>query len=349
VNDSDLYPEMREMPMEHTGLTEMVFCLVRYEVGNFLGALDHSSSNGFDGNWHKLSNPVVPLEEKDKLLNDLENRLEQRYLRYCDSLIPLHLLVNAVARTAICKMRLIAHHPRQYPDGGANMPEEEKERFFAISLQMIESDTMSQTMKSLKRYLWHINNFFQLDAFIYLITELQRRTSGPMVDRAWRHIQQAYENHLQLLDDQNNPLYVEIGNLTHKAWPAREAELARQFQQHPQIPHFIEVLRAQRNVPGGNAVPNPSVAIDESGYTKYGEITQQINEPSTTLHNQHNERAGIAAKSELGDQPLAMNGAEIDFIPVDWDYWHDLLETAEVTNHVQNGVEGARRKLFGLN
>ena len=36
VNDGDLYPDMKEPPMEHTGVTEMVFCLTRCEIAEFI-------------------------------------------------------------------------------------------------------------------------------------------------------------------------------------------------------------------------------------------------------------------------------------------------------------------------
>ena len=349
LNDSDISPEMKEMPMEHTGLTEMVFCLVRYEVGNFLKAPGVSGS-GFDGNWHKLSSSAVPLKEKDQLLNDLEERLETKYLKYCDPLIPLHILASGVARTAISKMRLVAHHPRQYPDGGVGMPQEEKDMLFAVSLGMIESDTQGRATKSMKRYLWHINNYFQLDAFIYMISELRRRTFGPLVDRAWQQIQQVYDNHVELTSDLENALYVAIGNLTLKAWPPREAELARQYQQRPQAPHFIEVLRRQRHhqvdILNAGDVPVHQATSEANGYTREGEYTQHTNQDTAFAYRAGGVVGSATAEHHYIDSAAAMNGLETDFSPVDWDYWRDLLESNEAY-YAEGGERGS--KLFGLN
>jgi hypothetical protein len=333
VNDSDLNPEMREMPLEHTGITEMVFCLVRYQFGNFLrGGI--TNGTGFDGNWARLSSNSVPLAEKDQLLDELESTLETKFLRYCDPLIPLHMLSATVARTAICKMRLVAHHPRQYPDNGASMPQEEKDMLFATSLKMIEYENLGQSMKSMKRFLWHINNYFQLDAFVYLLSELRRRTEGPMVDRAWEQIQEVYDNHPELITDTANALFVAVGNLTLKAWTSREAELRRNHRGH-EVPNFIRALRPQGTDVQHDAtnVEPPNNAVEDlSGYAA-GEA--QPDQPQV-----QNEEGGMY--TNIDNPAFQFDPLTMDFSPVDWDYWTDLLEANEL-----QFLEGNGQKLFG--
>jgi Fungal specific transcription factor domain. len=113
VNDSDLYPDMKEIPKEHSGATEMIFCLMRYEVGHFF-LRKITASSPFDGHWSTFSNLSKSLAEKDQALDEMERILEQKYLRHCDKSIPLHLATLFVAKAASCAMRLEAHHPRQY-------------------------------------------------------------------------------------------------------------------------------------------------------------------------------------------------------------------------------------------
>jgi len=110
VNDSDLTPEMTVPPLNHVGVTEMIFPLMMYEVGAFLR---HSKSMAaFDGSWHRLSDYKVPLSEKDKVLDELEKILENKFLRYCYPVIPLHILARGVVRVICGRMRLTTRHPR---------------------------------------------------------------------------------------------------------------------------------------------------------------------------------------------------------------------------------------------
>lgn len=88
VNDSDLYPGMEDGPIEHIGATEMVYCLLKYEVGAFFGHSHHAAV--FQGNPGKLINGAVPIATKDMVINELERLYEEKYLRRCDPKIPLH-------------------------------------------------------------------------------------------------------------------------------------------------------------------------------------------------------------------------------------------------------------------
>ena len=183
VNDSDLDPSMKEVPVEHTGPTEMVFCLVRYHVGEFLSRSKATST--FDGAWSKLSNGAKTLTENDKVIDDFEGLLERKFLRHCDPSIPLAFISAIMVRLTICKMRLTAHHPRQYPDKGASLTQKERDNIFSISLKMIEHENLFLSTNSTKRFLWHAKCQFQLDAFIYAVTELlHRRVTGELAERA---------------------------------------------------------------------------------------------------------------------------------------------------------------------
>jgi Fungal specific transcription factor domain len=45
LNDSDLHPDMKELPAERVGATEMIFCLLRYEFGAFFRRTGYVDSN----------------------------------------------------------------------------------------------------------------------------------------------------------------------------------------------------------------------------------------------------------------------------------------------------------------
>jgi len=76
----------------------------------------------------------VPLSEKDKVIDELETVLESKFLRYCNPVIPLHILAKGVVNVVCSKMRLTTRHPRRYPDRGISMPQEDKKELFDICL-----------------------------------------------------------------------------------------------------------------------------------------------------------------------------------------------------------------------
>jgi hypothetical protein len=314
ISDSDLNPSMKEPPIEKEGATEMIFCCLRYDVADALRNAGVTTKDGV-GSWH-IPTGVDLIAEKDKAIDELEIRFEQKYVRYCDPSIPLHLLVMYVAKSVICTMRLMAHHPRQYPDKGASMPQKEKDMLFTESLKELEFDSLGHTIKSVQRYLWHIHVHFQLDAFIYLISELRHRTSGDLVERAWQQVQHAFEYRPEIISNTKNSLYVAVGNLTLKAWQKREE--TKGVQVPP--PRFISLLRSQRRIPDP---PKPTTEFrNEDPYAESNRTIGFTNSGLSEYNTYHNS-TGQWANVNFGFNSY-MPMAEIT--PVDWEYWQTLMD-----------------------
>ncbi|KAK9387170.1 hypothetical protein V1515DRAFT_615798 [Lipomyces mesembrius] len=297
VNDCDLSPTMKELPAEHTGVTEMLFCSVRYEVGVFLRQSE---------SWKATA---VSMQVKDKAIDELENRLEQKYLRYCDPSIPLHLLSSLLARTAVCQMRVNAHHFRQYPDKGANMPQIEKDMLFSTSLKMIEYDNLAHASKCIQGYLWHVNVFFQLDAFIYVLSELRTRVAGELVDRAWQQVILVNDYHPEMITDTRNALYFAIGNVAVRAWEKRLT-----------TPRFISALHLQRKTEAAQKYPSTAVPKGRTAYVD--------GEAPATFPDQGNE-SQWSDVSFGSDPSLLTSYIPLDISPIDWEHWQTLFEGCE--------------------
>jgi hypothetical protein len=122
VNDNDQFANMRDLPVENTGLTEMVFFLVRCELAHFT---------------QKSSAVVGSMTADEHLNNEFEDRIERRYLQKCDPLIPLHLMAVTMGRSALCKLRMGNLSPRSFLDRGVPMRQEERDRIFAVRLKLL--------------------------------------------------------------------------------------------------------------------------------------------------------------------------------------------------------------------
>lgn len=323
VNDSDLNPNMREMPVEHAGLTELAFCLLRYEFGTFLRS--SSPTTAFDGSWQKLSSNAVSASEKDKAIEDLEQRLEQKFLRFCDPSIPLHFQCVLVARSAICMMRLRAHHPRHRSDGGACMAQSEKDLLFSNSVKVLELDNLHHSTQITQRFLWHTKVYFQWHALIYALGELCSRTAGDEAESAWQQITELYKYRPELLTDTKNALSIAIGNLTIKAWEAREAELEHQQRRSQTTPpSFISNLNSQREIRKTLLAPTlspcePMMTTSDSPMARERQVRDNHESEAST---------GDATSSGL-EKPHLSDSVFTEYSPVDWAEWDNLLQDFE--------------------
>jgi hypothetical protein len=332
ISDSDLSPTMKEPPTDKEGATEMMFCSLRYETAQALQKA--RTTTNVDGSWSITSGADPALfAEKDKGIDALEIHFENKYVRHCDPSIPLHFLVIYMAKSIICTMRIMAHHPRQYPDKGASMPQREKDMLFKESLKEMEYDSLGHTNKAIRGYLWHIASHFQLDAFIYLISELRHRTSGDLVERAWQQIQFSFENRPEIITNTKNSLYYAIGNITLKAWAKREEAIGSY-----QAPRFISLLRSQRNIPD----PPRRVAEvqNEDPYLRARMMDYPIDAPPQNTAFAHTEQ-------QWGnwDTDIDMNMPEIT--PVDWEYWQTLMDGELPAFNGDIGWDGSASQQWG--
>ena len=312
VNDSDLHPDMKHLPCERQGLTDMIYCLFRYETGNYMRHLD--PSHNFGGDWQKLNDPSIPLVEKNAMIDDFENLLEQKFLRYCDPSVPLHILTSVMARSTVCKLKLRSNHPRNLPDGGATLSQDQSDMVFSVCIKMMEYENLLFTTESTQRFTWLVNSYFPMDAFVYLIGELRHRTSGPLADRAWQKIEQALKHRHFILHNRKRKLFVALGNLTLHAWDEREKDPTYRAKGEP-TPSFVTGLRAR----------DPSECARILGLAPPAGAAVDASEPRLREDRPEKTQVRILDTSMEMDAPSWLaEGQQMDFGPMDWNYWDNL-------------------------
>ncbi|DAA77947.1 TPA_exp: putative C6 transcription factor [Trichophyton benhamiae CBS 112371] len=334
VNDSEITPGMRDLPIEHKGITEMSFCLVRYEVGLLLR--DLASRNTFDGAWGAVTDKSITLSDRLKRIDALEALLQDKYMQYCDTSISFHLLTWVVGYSCIVMLRFRA---RSFSRDAQNS-QEVRDALFADTLQIIANYHTFRLTPGIQRYYWHVTANFQWHAFIHLLNELQTRTEGEQVDRAWEEVGNVYTSKPELLSEAKNPLYIAIGNLTLKAWDARKVSLARAsggLSQDTIVPPcFIEPLRARRM-----ASAPPSSASSPQGATTSGQNIAQTYPPAGG-QNQVSATPPLFPPTNMAVPTYEMTNGyglmpnmpsssavpsyELPDNPVDWSQWETLLQ-----------------------
>ncbi|KAK9797633.1 putative Zn(2)-C6 fungal-type domain-containing protein [Seiridium cardinale] len=264
VNDVDLHPDMVDPPIEHDGPTEMLCVLLKFEVFNWLR---HSlkASKVFDNIIHgparnKMS---VSLQDGKDAIDELEELYQTKYIRNCDEHIPLHGLTHTIANLSLARMRFKIHHPRwrAAADGGEiHMTREESDMLFNSAVDSLHFVDVGLRSKFSSHLFTHMTFRFQLDAYIYVISDMRRRSCGDRVAIAWNLVEQLYNENPELINDDDNTFFIALGDLTLEAWETRRKELvdgqsARKFDLMPQ---FIQLLWDKREDRDVNLIQIPS-------------------------------------------------------------------------------------------
>ena len=228
VNDSDLLPNMTEFPEEKKEATEMTFCLVRCQVTRTVRRIGYVAPGmRVPGRNQERPSP----ESRAILMGELQQLLEERYLRYCDPSVPIFLAAATVARLIIARMWLALHHPMSHKDP---IPSGIRDRLFSISVEVVELSTLLLTNPDLLKWNWYFKTHLQWHAVAFVLSEICSRPPSAECDRAWEYVTTVYERWETKDKERQGNLGRPISRLMAKARQAREMQrLENQWASQP--------------------------------------------------------------------------------------------------------------------
>ncbi|KAL6875995.1 hypothetical protein HDV57DRAFT_164141 [Trichoderma longibrachiatum] len=274
VNDADLHPLMEKPPaVQHTAATEMVYCLMKYDLWNFV-----RKSSSFSGDLNPreraaqliTSTSAENMAKKRSVLGEVDRMLQERYLVHLDQSIPLHQLSAALAGLTIHNQRFLMFHPRHQPEGGRYMSPADQDLVFESSVRLLELNRQVRSTNFSINLVDHMACRTQVDALVYMISELRQRTSGPLVETAWDLITEVY-GQPSLMPPCDDDFFTALAGLTLQAWDARYEALDRLSV----VPPFIETLQAGRNQ--AETADGPAAEMEALQTVRMGDLVQ--NEP----------------------------------------------------------------------
>ena len=312
INDSDLDVHMTELPSEREGATDMMYCLLGYEMGNFFREIRTTPSISLA--LQSFQHPTHSAEEKDKVVDELERRIEQKYLRYCDPLVPLHHLCLINARSAIVTSRLIIHYPRgDSTEEGTEIPLDRRNRLFEAALKVIEYQNLVYENPNTRKFAWSMHIRFPWHALIFLLSELRQRP-GDDTYRAWELVKQFVDYNPDLLKNNRKVLHIACGSLAIKAWDARVKQLQMWGHMPPEEPEFIAQFRTNRN--------KVSTAVQKR---PVGDPQLRDNAGNSVLPAEDTGPAITAGMNTLDPVLATASNGIFDFDPMNWSQWDDLI------------------------
>lgn len=241
VNDSDLRAGMKGPPAIQGKSTEALFAVVRCELGEFIRHtvfhLDFTSP-ALKPIAKNIQNGSS--SEGDELVN-LEEMIEDQYLKFCDQENPIHFMTIWTTRAYLAKCHLLEHHSR-YSNSSVYRTEARRDAATSHALRMLECDTNLMTSPLTKGFLW-LNHFhFPFPAYIQIVQDLRTRPCSQQSRQAWETMS---DNHEAWFDSQfreDSPFFQIFAKIVLQAWEVCEAAFEQLGETLPP-PRIVSSIR----------------------------------------------------------------------------------------------------------
>ncbi|KAL2820172.1 hypothetical protein BDW59DRAFT_181534 [Aspergillus cavernicola] len=215
INDADLTPEMTHSPGERDEATEMTFCLMRCH------AMRAVWKTGYLAPGRKTfpaseERPVVT--DREAVLEDLQTRLQNHCLKYCDPAAPFLRLCSTVARLMMLRMRTAVLSPLCQKD------QRVRDRLFTDSIEVLQLSTFLLTGGDVQKWAWHSKTHIQWHAVAFVLAELCSRPPSLECDRAWECVNGVYDRWSSMITEKKGTLWRPIRRLMARARYVREMQ-----------------------------------------------------------------------------------------------------------------------------
>lgn len=262
VEDEDLQPSMTEIPKDRKAITAITMCLVRCDLTKSLQRLSGSSTSV--ASWGDIgTNPNMSSSAKDALIDEIEDKFETKYLRYCDPTRPLDLLVTCMIRAAICNIRLFAHNPRRFADSGGQVTEEERNMAFNNASKLLEYASLVGENPCLRKFEWRLNTTYLWDKILFVLIEARRKKLSSDLDKVWELIGRVFSQYPDAFGQTSaQAVYKALSKWTLEVWDSYVAAKRAEGMLVPEMPAYIQAMRANHEGLDKAATTNMADAVN---------------------------------------------------------------------------------------
>ncbi|KAK9415030.1 putative Fungal specific transcription factor protein [Seiridium unicorne] len=268
VNDADLHPCMTSAPaVKHTAATEMVYCLMKYDLWNFV-----RKSSNFSGSQDPRekvsqlisSTDVASMSRKKEVLGNVSRILREKYLDHLDQSIPLQNLSASLAGITIHHHQFLMFHPRHQTEGEKCMSEDDQNLVFESSVRLVELDQNVRRTNFSTTLVDHMTCRTQVEALAYMVSELRQRVSGHLVTAAWALLEQMHDEQPEVMRG-GHRFYAALSDLTLEAWESRSQALGAQAGAIPDFIKKLQLVRGKTDAAGPTSTDSEGLQIDFMG------------------------------------------------------------------------------------
>lgn len=248
TSDGETYSGVSKLPSGSLRPTDVIFCAVMSEFYAFAERM--AALNRKHGGYDSLANDFSSKDSnmpRDEDIQDLEDSIEGKYLRYCDPSDALQLMTILFARLSLNVARFMAHHPRKWKTR-EQTPESERTYLWNVSLKLLGQLDMIQSSPHLQCFAWQSEQYLQWWPFIHVLDTLRADPTGPDTAEAWRLVEATFRNNPMIITNTKRSLYVAVGNLCLKAFSAYETANSDSSKLSLRTSSFIQDLRQKREL-----------------------------------------------------------------------------------------------------
>lgn len=211
LNDDDLgYGSQHPLP-ERKGVTDMTFSLISMDVSNTARKVNFVSP----GAEHRS----LTLSQKEELVKQCSERIENVHLAGCDPSNPHHWLFYMLGRLLILKLWSVIQYPLQ-----SHQPEDlPRGQSLRTAVSILEIIEMMEAHEAAAGFIWYITTYVPWHTLAIALAELCNETQGPLADRAWAAVDKCYDKYSdRVADSKEGMLWRPIRSLLKKAQAARQ-------------------------------------------------------------------------------------------------------------------------------
>lgn len=304
INDSDMDPESLEPIIERTGFTEMTKVRVSHLVFESANSLGYSSpTKGQDESLQAKT-----WEDNEKLVLDLERKLENEIIICCDAGNPLAWLTVVVIRLIMSRLRLAIYHPQSHNHRYTSHRHISRDIVLEAAVQNLEYGHLLITEPAAAKWRWYANTRVQWHALAATLAELCVQDKGPLVERGWKIVDAVFEGWAaHIADSTHGMLWRPIQKLMKKAQARRNEYSSRSLaivpQQQQRLPEY--------ELPSYSHFQTPSVMATSFPQDLTSNVVQQslLNRP---LNFDQELPSNVLASLTVTDTMDTINWAEWD-------------------------------------
>jgi hypothetical protein len=187
LDDSDLTPEMTQLPMAKSSWTGMTFSIMIYETTVALPKLYRSSSAtwNYEGSGGAIGSNI---------LNEFSAQLNRRYLSHCNPEIPVQQATILMGQQLSIKTDFVMH--QRSLNLNPNSTQEYSvatESLLDKACTILEMDLQTRTKDLLRDFRWLLATYTQYYPLTYALWYLCVNPSGPHVERTWTAVEKTIE------------------------------------------------------------------------------------------------------------------------------------------------------------
>lgn len=226
LNDEDFGHESQHPLMERKGITDMTFSLICMDVSNTARKVNFVPPDA--------DHQPLTLSQKEVLVKQCSERIENHHLAGCNPSIPHHWLLYTLGRLLILKLWSVIQYPLQ-----SRQPHDlPRGQSLRTAVSYLEITEMMEAHESAARFNWYFITYVPWHPLAVALAELCNETQGPLADRAWAVINRGYKKYSdRVADTKEGLLWRPIKSLLKRAQAARQRS-----QQPDAIPTAFQPL-----------------------------------------------------------------------------------------------------------